>query len=126
MNRDIALSRKLGEELSPAELTGPHASKFSTQHQSANIQRTHSTEQLLIMVVVILYLAAVTFMVVFLANWSDRFLQACVGISLYELLGFTVGSVLHIIQWLVWLFGSLAQDLLLSDSCYVLSCFLVQ
>ncbi|SCO56819.1 uncharacterized protein FFMR_13975 [Fusarium fujikuroi] len=109
MNRDIALSRKLREELSPSELTPPDASEFSTQHQSSNVRRTHPTEQLFIMVVVILYLAAMTFMVVFLANWSDRFLQVCFGISLYELLGFTVGSVLCILRWLFWLLGVLLK-----------------
>ncbi|KAG5806283.1 hypothetical protein H9Q74_009172 [Fusarium xylarioides] len=36
------------EESSQAELTSLHASEFSTQHQSANVQRAHPMEQLLI------------------------------------------------------------------------------
>ncbi|SCV49950.1 uncharacterized protein FFB14_11193 [Fusarium fujikuroi] len=41
MNRDIALSRKLGEELSPSELTPPDASEFSTQHHGHTLSRSN-------------------------------------------------------------------------------------
>lgn len=64
-------------------------------------------EQLLITGGVIAFLAAATFVIVFLAKWSDQLLQACFGVSLYDLLGFTVGSVLYILRWLVWLSGVL-------------------
>lgn len=64
-------------------------------------------EQLLITGGVIAFLAAATFVIVFLAKRSDQLLQACFGVSLYDLLGFTVCSVLYILRWLVWLSGVL-------------------
>jgi hypothetical protein len=93
------------EELSQAELTSLHASEYSNQFQSANSQRAH--EALVMTVGVIIFLIAGPYIIVFLAKWSNRFLQACFGVSLYDLLGFTVGSVLYILRWLVWLLGVL-------------------
>ncbi|KAF5550371.1 hypothetical protein FPHYL_9391 [Fusarium phyllophilum] len=43
------------EELSQAELTSLHTPEFSTRHQSANVQRAHPKEQLLITVGVIVF-----------------------------------------------------------------------
>ncbi|KAH7147991.1 hypothetical protein DER46DRAFT_639551 [Fusarium sp. MPI-SDFR-AT-0072] len=81
-------------------------SELPTQHPSAKVQETRPIEQLSKMVGIILFLLAVTYMKVFLAQWSEWLLQVSFGINWYELLVTTVilpGSVLYILRWLDWL-----------------------
>ncbi|RKK10070.1 hypothetical protein BFJ65_g15372 [Fusarium oxysporum f. sp. cepae] len=78
---DLGPTVKHDEEISRAKLTSLCVSELSTQHQSANVQGTHPIQQLSMMVGIILLLLAVTYMIVFLAHWSEWLLQVSFGIN---------------------------------------------
>lgn len=102
---DLGPTVKHDEEISRAKLTSLCVSELSTQHQSANVQGTHPIQQLSMMVGIILLLLAVTYMIVFLAHWSEWLLQVSFGINWYELLVITVVLpylILCLLRWLDW------------------------
>lgn len=102
---DLGPTVKHDEEISRAKLTSLRVSELSTQHQSANVRGTHPIQQLSMMVGIILLLLAVTYMIVFLAQWSEWLLQVSFGINWYELLVITVVLpylILCLLRWLDW------------------------